>query len=132
MGRPKKEATFIDAGEAERLVSNLERGQECKITISDFVKLNIHRFKNTGLSRQTIYDNLTRGGLNLGSFGSFSGHWARAEKSEMISDISSNPDSPAKNAVIEAEPVKQSKKKGSMTSAEEKKDGKTQKRRKTT
>ncbi len=124
MARPKKESTFIDAGEAERLVSKLERGQECKISVSDFMRLNIRRFKNTGLSRKTIYDNLTRGGLNLGSFGSFSGHWDRAEKSGMISDISSNPE--------EAEPVKQSKKKGSMTSAEEKKDGKTQKRRKTT
>ena len=132
MARPRKGATLIDLGEAERLVSNLERGQECKISVSDFVKLNIQRFKNTGLSRQTIYDNLTRGGLNLGSFGSFSGHWSRAEKSGMQSNISSNPDSPAKTAVIEAEPVKQSKKKRSMTSAEGKKDGKAQKRRKAT
>ena len=88
MGRPKKEATLIDAGEAERLVSKLVKAQECKISMLDFMKLNIQKFKSTGLSRQTIYDNLTRGGLNLGNFQSFSGYWTRVEKSGKLSDIS--------------------------------------------
>ena len=132
MARPKKEATLIDAQEAERLVLKLEKAQECKISVSDFVKLNIHRFKNTGLSRQTIYDNLTRGGLNLGSFNAFTGHWSRAEKSGIVSDISNNPGSPGKTAVIEAEAVKQPNKKRSMSCEKEKKDGKAEKRRKAT
>ena len=132
MGRPKKEATLIDAAEAERLVLKLEKAQECKISVLDFVKLNIQRFKDIGLSRKTIYDNLTRGGLNLGTFNSFSGYWSRIEKSEIQPNISSESDSPAKTRIIEAETVKQSKKKRSMTCAKEKKNGKAEKRSKAT
>ena len=132
MARPKKEATLIDAGEAERLVSKLVKAEECKISLLDFMRLNLQKFNNTGLSRQTIYDNLTRGGLNLGSFQSFSGYWSRVEKSGMASEISIKPDSPGKTVVIEAEVEKQPRKKRSMTRVEEKKDGKAQKRRKAT
>ncbi len=132
MARPKKEVTLIDAREAEKLISALEKEYECKISVSDFMKSNILRFKNTGLSRRTIYEKLTSGGLELGNFAAFSSCWSRVEKTVNLLDISSNPDSPAKTPAIEAESKKQSKKKRSMTCVEEKKDGKAQKRRKAT
>ena len=100
MARPKKETTLLDITEAERVVSELEKKQDLKISVLDFMRLNLQKFKNTGLSRQTIYERLTSGGLDLGTFNSFSQRWTRLEKSGLRAAIPREADSPAKAAVV--------------------------------
>ena len=90
MARPKKETTLIDLAEAEKVVSELIEKQDLRISVLEFMRLNFQKFKNTGLSRQTIYERLTSGGLNLGTFNAFSQRWTRIEKSG-ISNSANNP-----------------------------------------
>ena len=80
MARPKKETRQLDVAEAEKAVSKLMEKQDLKISLLDFMRLNLQRLKNTGLSRRTIYERLTSDGLNLGTFNSFSGYWTRVGK----------------------------------------------------
>ena len=103
MARPKKEARQLDIAEVERAVTELVKQQELKISFLDFMRLNLQKFKKTGLSRQTIYENLTRKGLNLGSFNVFSGYWSRVEKSGIFisANTPSEANSPVKADVVE-------------------------------
>ena len=100
MGRPKRETTLLDIAEAERVVSELVERQGLKISVLDFMRLNIQKFKDTGLSRQTIYERLTSEGLDLGTFSSFSRRWTRVEKS-VFPGIPCDTNSPVKAARLE-------------------------------
>ena len=103
MARPKKEERQLDIAEVERVVTELVKQQDLKISFLDFMRLNLQKFKDTGLSRQTIYDYLTKNGLNLGSFNVFSGYWSRVEKSGIFvsANTPSKRDSPVSAGVAE-------------------------------
>ena len=103
MARPKKEARLLDTTEAERVVSKLERRQELKISVLDFMRLNFQRLKKTGLSRQTIYENLTSEGLDVGTFHAFSRCWSRVAKSGVLALAQSkaDTDSPIRATQVE-------------------------------
>ena len=70
---------MVDVAEGEKAVLELERTLGGTITASEFLRLNLQRFKATGLSRRTIYDSLTRSGLKLGTFAAFSKCWSWLE-----------------------------------------------------
>ena len=103
MARPKKETTLLDLVEAKRVVSELMNEEDLKISLLDFMRLNLQKFKETGLSRQTIYERLTSGGLELGSFNAFSHRWTRVEKSGVLTSIPSKVDSSVKPSAAEEE-----------------------------
>ena len=84
--------TMVNVAEAEQAILELERTQGGTITLSEFLRLNLHRFKATGLSRRTIYDNLTRSGITLGTFAAFSKCWSWLESSgKVLSNATDNP-----------------------------------------
>lgn len=77
----RKEETRFDVAEVEKAISDMEKKENLKLSLSELMRFNIQRFKNTGLSRRTIYDRLVDSGLNLGTFNAFSLCWTRVEKS---------------------------------------------------
>ena len=103
MARPKKEARLLDTTEAERVVSKLERRQDLKISVLDFMRLNFQRLKKTGLSRQTIYENLTSEGLDVGTFHAFSRCWSRVAKSGVLALAQSKADNQIRTTQAEEE-----------------------------
>ena len=103
MGRPREETTLLDIREAERAIAELDKRESLKISISDFLRLNLQKLKNYGLSRRTIYENLTSNGLQLGSFKSFSRCWTRVEKNHFISTIPTERDTLRKDSGVTEE-----------------------------
>ena len=97
-----EETILVNVMEAERAVSELlENRQTLNISISDFLRLNIHKFKNTNLSRRTIYESLTGSGLKLGTFKAFSRCWSRVEKSGVLAPALGKADSTIKINQVE-------------------------------
>lgn len=88
--------TMVNVVEAEKAILELERTQGGRITLSEFLRLNLQRFKATGLSRRTIYDSLTRSGIKLGTFAAFSKCWSWLESNGKV--FSSKTSSLAKTA----------------------------------
>lgn len=71
----------IDLEQADKVLSQLSAKQEgIIVTVSEFIKLNFQKLEGSGLSRRTIYENLKRNGLELGSFKAFSECWRRNAK----------------------------------------------------
>ncbi|MDO4754382.1 MAG: hypothetical protein Q4A41_05195 [Bacillota bacterium] len=71
----------IDLEQAEKALSELSAKQDgIIVTLSEFIKLNFQKLEGSGLSRRTIYENLKRKGLELGSFKAFSECWRRNAK----------------------------------------------------
>ena len=71
----------IDLEQAEKALSQLSAKQEgIVVTVSEFIRLNFQQLEGSGLSRRTIYENLKRKGLELGSFKTFSECWKRNAK----------------------------------------------------
>lgn len=71
----------IDLEQAEKALSQLSAKQEgIVVTVSEFIRLNFQQLEGSGLSRRTIYENLKRKGLELGSFKAFSECWRRNAK----------------------------------------------------
>ena len=129
MARPKKEERQLDIAEVERAVTELVKQQELKISFLDFMRLNLQKFKDTGLSRQTIYENLTKKGLNLGSFGVFSGYWSRVEKSGIFitANTPSKTNSPVNGEVVEeVEERRQEPERGAEREREDKEEVKSE------
>ena len=71
----------LEPNQTEKVPSQMN-GEKNRITVSvsEFIKLNFHRLESSGLSRRTIYENLKRNGLELGSFKAFSESWRRNAK----------------------------------------------------
>ena len=125
MARPKKEERQLDIAEVERVVTELVKQQELKISFLDFMRLNLQKFKDTGLSRKTIYEYLTKKGLNLGSFGVFAGYWDRVEKSGIFvsANTPSKTSSPVSAGVAEeVEERKQEPERGAEREREDKQE----------
>lgn len=99
----RKEETRFDAAEVEKAILELEKKENLKLSLSELMRFNIQRFKDTGLSRRTIYDRLIDSGLNLGTFNAFSLCWTRVEKSGIFvsADTPSKRDSPVSAGVAE-------------------------------
>jgi len=68
----------IELERAEKTLSQMNA--KFTVTVSEFIKLNFQRLEASGLSRRTIYENLKRNGLELGSFKAFSECWRRNAK----------------------------------------------------
>ena len=91
----------FDVAEVEKVVSELEKNEDLKISLSDLMRLNLQRFKKTGLSRRTIYERLTEGGLKLGTYDVFSKCWTRVEKSGAFATAPIKTESPVKADKVE-------------------------------
>ena len=93
-------ASRINLSEAQRIVDELEENlRACEgknsaegalvISMSEFLRINLKKFKEFGLSKRSIYNFLTGYGLNLGSFRSFEAAWRRAEREALSSSCES-------------------------------------------